>query len=104
PGKGTLTMYITADDGWIISIGKDSNGDQPTPKQTIMAHPTKTKKSPIKNYPEIGDNNVPSEPILRSIKVNFPAAGVYPVEIDYTECCGDQMTLVITNDFTPVQS
>jgi len=42
----------------------------------------------------MGDNNVQSSPTQFTIKVNFPVAGTYPVELDYTECCQGTLTLV----------
>ncbi len=31
--------------------------------------------------------------------VNFPAGGTYPIELDYTECCGGQEALVLGTSF-----
>src|SRR5262249_19139875 len=97
PSKGLLTMQIIGDDGWIIAVG-DDGGKQPGPEQAnTMTRPAVGHKSPIYNYPEMGDNNLASKPALFKIGVNFPDAGTYPVEIDYTECCGGALTLVVSN-------
>jgi hypothetical protein len=97
-----MTTNVFADDGWILSIGSDSNGDQPTPAPgNIMTNPPSGNKGPLTGYPEMGDNNVPSSPTQLTIAETFPAAGTYPIELDYTECCGGSLTLVVSNSFTP---
>lgn len=94
PYAGQVIFHIYADDGWIVSIGP-SNGQQPTPDPgNIMTNPPPGHIGPFTGYQEMGDNNVPSSPTQFAIKVNFPAAGTYPVELDYTECCQGTLSLV----------
>src|SRR6266496_1226194 len=84
PSAGTLSSNILSDDGWILSIGPNGNGDQPTPANgNIMTNPPAGNKGPFTGFPEIGDNNTVSGPTPFTIGANFPAAGTYPVELDY---------------------
>ncbi|HJT59204.1 MAG TPA: hypothetical protein VJ761_22040, partial [Ktedonobacteraceae bacterium] len=94
PNKGTLTLNITSDDGFIFSVGPH-NGVQPTPgadNPMINAPPS----SPIKGYKVIAANNQPSPPVAVSVVTTFPKAGTYPMELDYTECCAGDLTLFMT--------
>ncbi|MGI9057298.1 MAG: DUF11 domain-containing protein [Ktedonobacteraceae bacterium] len=101
PSAGTLTSTLTVDDGWILCIGPNSKGNQPTPDSSNpINNPPQGNKCPFTGYPEMGDNNGPSSPTPNTVKVNFPAAGTYPIELDYTECCGGSLTLVMSNSFT----
>jgi tetratricopeptide (TPR) repeat protein len=101
---GSLIISIDSDDGWILAIGKSGKYQPQADRNNIMQHPlTKKKLSAIKQYPEMGDYNIPSSS-THTIKVSFPSAGTYPVEIDYTECCGGPLVLVVTDEFTPSQS
>lgn len=94
PYAGKVVFHVYADDGWILSIGP-SNGNQPTPDPgNIMTNPPSGNKGPFTGYPEMGDNNIQSTPTSFTIAATFPAAGSYPIELDYTECCQGQLTLV----------
>jgi hypothetical protein len=95
PQAGQFDMNIYADDGWILSIGTDGNGDQPMYVAGPMNNAPATGKGPFTGYRVIGANNGPSAPALFTVTASFPAAGSYPIEIDYTECCGGQLTLVV---------
>lgn len=41
-------------------------------------------------------------PTPNEVVVNFPAAGVFPFELDYTECCGDGLVLTLTANGHPI--
>ncbi len=95
PQAGQMDMNIYADDGWILSIGKDGNGNQPTYAAGPMNNAPANGKGPFSGNRVIGANNVPSSPTLLTVTASFPAAGTYPIEMDYTECCAGQLTLVL---------
>lgn len=94
-GHGQFTSNIFSDDGWILSIGPDGSGDQPTYVSGPMNNAPAT--GPFTGYPVVGANNTVSSPTQFTDKVTFPAAGTYPIELDYTECCGGQLTLLFNN-------
>jgi len=90
---GNVTFHVFADDGWILSAGVDS--------QTLSHQPTYVSGSLV-NAPQfgpfignfvVGAYNQPSSPTLNTTTVNFPAAGTFPIELDYTECCGGSLSL-----------
>jgi kumamolisin len=95
---GQLSFDVIADDGWILSIGPNSNGNQPT----YVSGPLNNAPSngPFTGYPVLGANNVASSPVEYTVVVNISAAGTYPLEVDYTECCGGQLTFTMTGSFT----
>ncbi len=95
PQAGQMDMNIYADDGWILSIGKDSNGKQPTYVAGPMNNAPANGKGPFSGNTVVGANNVPSPPALLTVTASFPAAGTYPIEMDYTECCAGQLTLIL---------
>lgn len=91
PYAGVVTFHIYSDDGWILAIGP-SNGNQPTYVSGPMNNAPAT--GPFTGYPVVGANNTMSSPTSFTLTVNVPAAGTYPVELDYTECCQGTLTLV----------
>jgi len=95
PQAGQFDLMLYADDGWMLGVGPDSAGDQPAYVAGPMNTAPADGKSPFAKYPLLGANNVPSSPLQSTVTVSFPAAGTYPLELDYTECCGGQLTLVM---------
>src|SRR2546427_66624 len=53
------------------------------------------------NFPVVGAYNALSGPALRPVTVNFPSAGVYPIELDYSECCDGELVLLLGTDQAP---
>src|SRR5690606_32349768 len=49
----------------------------------------------FEGLPVVGSFNQTTPPIGNSVTVHFPAAGTYPYELDYTECCGGQLVLTM---------
>lgn len=98
PAAGQLSFDVIADDGWILSIGPNSSGKQPT----YVSGPLNNAPSsgPFTGYPVLGANNQASSPVENTVVVNIPSAGTYPIELDYTECCGGELTFVMTGSFT----
>jgi len=46
--------------------------------------------------------NVESEPAHNDLVVNFPAAGSYPFELDYSNCCDGTLTLTVFANGAPI--
>src|SRR5947209_18717907 len=95
-------MYISADDGWRNTMVDSSRrGKLRTPEHSQMTNPPPENISPIKQYPEMDDNNITSLTTSNKIIIDLPGPGTYLVEIDYTECCDGYLTLGVTSDFFP---
>src|SRR5438876_7258267 len=99
---GQLTFALYVDDGWIFGAGPRIGGtEQPTYVSGLLQNPPPS--SPLKGYPVVGAWNTTSHGGNVSLTVNFPAAGTYPIEFDYTECCGGGNSLLLmTSNFGPI--
>jgi hypothetical protein len=94
PGRITFNMY--SDDGWILSIGP-SGGNQPAYVSGPMVNFPRV--GPFTGYTIVGSYNVSSAPNKNNLVVGFPAAGTYPFELDYSDCCeGTQALTALVND------
>jgi len=99
---GPVVFGILADDGWIMSIGPGPGGAQParvdgSSDSLYNAPPA----GPFTGYPVVGAYNEGEAPDRRTITVNFPAAGTYPFEMDYTESHGNQLALTLETSVPP---
>lgn len=84
--SGNHTLQFTTDDGWILGIGPRLGGaEQPTYVSGALFNPTSC--SPVRCYAVVGAMNRPQPPTTSQVTVNFPVAGVYPIEIAYVNCC-----------------
>ena len=101
---GQVTFNFFSDDGWMLGAGQQVNGNaQPTyVSGALIGAPTScigqtcgTLPSPVHNYVVVGAYNQPSAPTQQQVTINFPNAGTYPIEVDYTECCGGQLALTL---------
>ncbi len=90
---GEVKFAFFSDDGWTMGIGTGPGSAQPTYVSGSLVNPPSS--SPFQGYQIVGAYNEPSPPTEREVTVDFPAAGTYPVEIDYTECCGGQLSLTV---------
>jgi len=90
---GPLTLNVASDDGFVLAIGPQG-GNQPLRVSGTMTNPPPT--SFVKGYPVMGALNQGTAPTPNDITVNFPVAGTYPLELDYTECCGGFLSLMLT--------
>ncbi|MGD8813064.1 MAG: Ig-like domain-containing protein, partial [Anaerolineales bacterium] len=88
PDDVTFSFY--SDDGFIFSVG---NGAERVGGSMINA--PASGLSPFMSFPVMGAYNRPTAPIANNIVVNFPAAGIYPYEVDYTECCAGELALLM---------
>lgn len=92
---GNVLFSTNADDAYILSVGSDSTGSQPTFVSGEMLNPPASGTGPFTGYPVMGAWNYAGR-ALHSNVVFFPEAGTYPIELDYVECCGDGLSLVLT--------
>lgn len=88
-GPGTVTFNFFTDDGFVIGIGNGAT-------RVSGAFTDAPAATPFSQLPVMGAYNVPTSPTGNQVVVNFPAAGKYPYEIDYSECCGGQLVLTMT--------
>ena len=92
---GQVTYNFYTDDGFILGIGSDAAGDQPTRVGGANTNPPPNGLTPFENFAVMGAYNVPTSPAGNQITVNFPAPGTYPYELDYSECCGGQLAVTV---------
>lgn len=102
PTAGQVTLSFFSDDGWILSIGKNTGGTQPTYVSGPMISPPPF--GPFTNYSVVGSYNTGSSPTPNILVVDFPAAGIYPFELDYSECCAGELALTLTANGQPIPS
>ena len=96
---GPVTFNVIADDGWLLAAGPSASGSQPAfVSGSLQFAPPSGFAT---NFPVVGAYNTASAPTLRPVTVNFPSAGVYPIEMDYSECCGGELTLLFGTDQAP---
>jgi len=90
---GQLTLNVASDDGFVLAIGPQGT-NQPTRISGIMLKPPAS--SFVKGYPVMGALNQGTAPVPNPITIDFPVAGTYPLELDYTECCLGYLSLMLT--------
>jgi hypothetical protein len=93
---GQVTFNLFSDDGWVLSIGPNG-ASQPAYVSGSMDNPP--AKGPFTGYPVVGSFNTNSPPVQNTVTVKFPAAGTYPMELDYVECCQGELSLVMGTSF-----
>jgi len=98
---GPVTFATSADDTYQLAIGpnKDNPAQQPSSVAATPTVPiTAPTVGPFTGYP-VMDAAYPDArgyTLQTTVTVNFPAAGVYPIEVDYAECCGDGARLAMS--------
>jgi len=92
-GAGYATFNFFSDDGWVFAIGPSVSGDQPTYYSGSYANAPPS--GPFTGYRVVGSYNGPSSPAANNVTVYFPHGGLYPVELDYTECCGGSLSFTV---------
>src|SRR2546425_5846444 len=93
---GLVTFNVLADDGWVLAAGPSASGSQPAfVSGSLQFAPPSGFAT---KFPVIGAYNTLSAPTLRPVTVNFPSAGVYPIEVDYSECCAGELVLLLGTD------
>lgn len=96
--SGNLTFDIYSDDGWQMGFGHGGGG-QPRYVSGSMKSPPQPAVTAARHYPLAGAYDTPSTPTLIQVVVRFPAAGTYPLEVDYSECCGGTLAFVAGTQF-----
>ena len=95
-----VTFSFFSDDGWILGVGPNSSGAQPSYVKGPDVNPPSI--SPFEGYPIVGSYNTDSDPTQNDLVVNFPAAGTYPFELDYSECCAGRLALTLKANSQPI--
>ncbi|HWW74895.1 MAG TPA: DUF6531 domain-containing protein, partial [Pyrinomonadaceae bacterium] len=75
----------------VLGVG---GGAQRVSGALVNAPPT--GRTAFEDLPVMGAVNVPTAPVANSVTVYFPAAGSYPYEVDYSECCAGALVLTMT--------
>jgi RHS repeat-associated protein len=88
---GDVVLSFFSDDGFILGVG----GGATRVSGPLLNVPA-SGLTAFENLPVIGAFNNATAPVANTIVVHFPAAGTYPYELDYTECCGGQEVLTMT--------
>jgi RHS repeat-associated protein/uncharacterized repeat protein (TIGR01451 family) len=89
---GDVTFNVLANDGFLLGIGGGA-----TRVSGAYERAPASNRSPFQAYPLVGAWNQPSGGTVGTypVTVHFPAAGVYPYEIDYFDCCGQPLSLTL---------
>src|SRR5207237_10207404 len=87
---GAVVLSRLSDDGFILGIGGGA-----TRVSGPLLNVPPSGLTPFEQLPVIGAFNSATAPIANTIVVHFPAAGSYPYELDYTECCAGQESLTM---------
>jgi RHS repeat-associated protein len=77
PAAGNVSFNFFNADGFVLGIGSGAtrvSGSLALPPSSTAFH----------GYPVMGSFNMITAPVTNRVTVNFPAAGTYPYEVDYT--------------------
>jgi len=88
PAAGQVTFTFTSDDAFIFGVGNAATRIS-GPQVNTPANTT------FQSYAVMGGSNQRMAPAANVITVNFPAAGAYPYEVDYTKGGDSKMTLTM---------
>lgn len=97
PVAGQYSISIKHQNGFIWGIGT-SGGNNPVQVSGINSNPVGQTHTAVNNYPLMGSNNNrgsngPAGTVTDTFVINFPVAGVYPIEIDFSVDQGSFKTL-----------
>jgi RHS repeat-associated protein/uncharacterized repeat protein (TIGR01451 family) len=92
---GQMVFNFFSDDGFVLGIGGGA-----TRVSGSLNNPPSSGFTAFENFAVMGANNTPHGPGGDQIVVNFPAAGTYPYEVDYTENFFGQLSLTMTTAST----
>jgi RHS repeat-associated protein/uncharacterized repeat protein (TIGR01451 family) len=88
---GDVTFNFFSDDGFVFGIANNA-----TRVSGPMVNAPASGITEFQGYTVMGSYNQPTAPVRNTIVVHFPAAGSYPYEIDYSECCAGELALTMT--------
>lgn len=103
---GTVTFRFFTDDGYIFGIGPSTSGSQQPQRvesgSSPLFNPPVSGLTEFHGFQVVGAYNGPTSPAGFIVNVNFPAAGRYPFELDYSQgpCCDRSLTMAIVNTAT----
>lgn len=89
-GAGDMIISFFSDDGFIFGVGNGA-----TRVSGPMLNAPAGGVTPFESLPVMGAYNAPTAPVANRIVVHFPQAGIYPYEVDYSECCAGQLALTV---------
>jgi len=92
---GQMVFNFFSDDGFVLGIGGGA-----TRVSGAFNNPPSSGFTAFENFPVMGANNTPHAPGGDQIVVNFPSAGTYPYEVDYTENTFGELSLTMTTAST----
>lgn len=87
---GQMAISFYSDDGFVFGVGGGA-----TRVSGPMLNVPAGGVTPFERLPVMGAYNAPTSPVANTVVVSFPAAGTYPYEVDYSECCGGQLALTV---------
>jgi RHS repeat-associated protein len=87
---GDIAISFYSDDGFILGVGGGA-----TRVSGQMFNPPPSGVTEFEGLPVMGCYNSGTSPVANTVVVRFPAAGTYPYEVDYSECCGGQLALTM---------
>ncbi|HEX2831379.1 MAG TPA: Ig-like domain-containing protein [Thermoanaerobaculia bacterium] len=87
---GQMAISFYSDDGFIFGVGGGA-----TRVSGPMLNVPAGNVTPFEQLPVMGAYNAPTAPVANTVVVSFPAAGTYPYEVDYSECCAGQLALTV---------
>jgi len=90
---GYAAFRVNHDDGWFLGIG-NNDGVQPTYNSGDIVNTL--ANTPFNNYPVVGGYNNDKIGVPTNVTVYFPAAGVYPFELDYFEVHEATLYLILS--------
>ena len=90
---GNVVFNFFSDDGFILGIANGAT-------RVSGASVNMPAVTPFAQFSVMGAVNGPNSADGNQVIVNFPAAGNYPYELDYTECCGGQLAITMTTSAT----
>lgn len=88
---GDVVLSFFSDDGFILGVGGGA-----TRVSGPLLNVPPSGVTAFEGLPVMGAFNSATAPVANTIVVHFPAAGSYPYELDYTECCAGQEVLTMT--------
>ncbi len=97
---GDVSFSVIADDGFLLGVGNGARAVTGPSK-----NPPASGLTPFSSYPIMAAWNAlgTGAPVTYQVTVDFPAAGVYPYELDYFSRSA-QLSLVLTVAIVPAQA
>ena len=87
---GNMAINFFSDDGFTLGVSGGA-----THVSGPMVNVPTGGVTPFQQYTVVGSYNQASQAAGNVEVVNFPAAGTYQYELDYTECCSGQLSLTM---------